>query len=227
MRSGGQELCIRSAIATVTSLNLAASLEDMQPILMQNPFLSVQDWRSTKWQLTPGEAALQARRASSSMASTSGPHSLLPTAARHCSSRSFSSSAESTQTPPGGPDMGSAGRKPARLRRATHKRSHEGATTQRPERNRKAYSSASSASDNSADREKGKTAASRDEDKQQKSHSKSSGMKSRPSPSPRVSKRKRQLEGLAAEMLKEGAEGGAEAAAKSRGAPAKRLKLPE
>ena len=47
------------------------------------------------------------------------------------------------------------------------------------------------------------------------------------SPTSRVSKRKRHLEGLAAEMLKKGAEGNAEAAAKLRGAPAKRLKLPE
>ena len=123
--------------------------------------------------------------------------------------------------------MASAGRKPARLRRAAHKRSREGATTQTPERSRKAYSSASSASDNKVDREDGKTAASRDEDKKQKSHSKASRKKAGPLMAPRMSKRKRHLEGLAAEMLKEGAEGDVEAAAKLRGAPAKRLKLPE
>lgn len=123
--------------------------------------------------------------------------------------------------------MASAGRKPARPGRAAHKRSREGATTQTPERSRKAYSSASSASDNRGNRDDGKTAASRDEDKKQKSHSKASKKKAGPLVAPRMSNRKRHLDGLAAEMLKEGAEGNAETAAKQRGAPARRLKLPE
>ena len=123
--------------------------------------------------------------------------------------------------------MASAGRKPARLRRAAHKRSREGATTRGPERHRKAHSSASSASDSEAMQDDEKTAASTGEHRKQRSPSKASGKGSGPSPASRVSKRKRHLEGLAAEMLKEGAEGDAAAAAKPRGAPAKRLKLPE